>query len=218
MKQWTLYNIPEAKEYIPSLMGLLNLLKSYSPLCTMPTPYLPLQSRVRNFSCGSGPNSKTPTSSTKMLIVHIVILVLNQTVVSISEVGECLVHLFTIVKVLGLSTFEEDHRCRCFRNWKMGVKVRYLVAKWWSGLFFSHKLLLVSLFPFKMHDSQIFGSQKSLWNVMERRMRPLFLLVCSCFCGSSMILEPCEDWFWHQSGVYLIMSSQPFFTSWHSGN
>jgi len=47
-----------------------------------------------------------PTSSTKMLVVHIVILVLDQTVVSISEVGECLVHLFTIVQVLGLVNFE----------------------------------------------------------------------------------------------------------------
>ena len=56
------------------------------------------------------------TSSTKMLIVHIVILVLDQTVVSISEVGECLVHLFTIVQVLGLSTL----RMWCFGVSKTG--------------------------------------------------------------------------------------------------
>ena len=31
---------------------------------------------------------------------------------------------------------------------------------WWSGLLFLTSLLLVNLFPFKMHDSQIVGSQK----------------------------------------------------------
>ncbi len=188
MKRWTLYNISEAKEYIPSLIGLLNLLKSHS-LCTMPTPYLPLQSRVWNFSCGSGPNSKTPTSSTKMLIVHIVILVLDQTVVSISEVGECLVHLFTIVKVLGLSTLRRMW-CRCFRNWKMGVKVRYLVAKWCGGLFFSQVTASENRFPFKMHDSEIVGNQKSLLYETVKKYRTAdascFYPGLFFFCGSSM--------------------------------
>ena len=110
---------------------------------------------------------------------------------SISEVGECLVHLFTIVQVLGLVNFEAVV-LSVYRKLEDGGRYR----TWWPNIMkrpvFSHKLpsreltyppdkayltmmffffcrwdmlvswrvLLVNLFPFKMHDSQIVGSQK----------------------------------------------------------
>ena len=157
-----------------------------------------------------------------MLIVHIVILVLDQTVVSISEVGECLVHLFTIVQVLGLVNFEAV-MLRCFGNWKMVAGTVLGGQMLWSGLFFltsypsreltcppdkaylkmiflfprwdtlvSWRVLLVNFFPFKMHDSQSSEVRRSLWNWWYR----IEQLMRPVFL---LILEPCGD-------VYILAS------------
>ena len=47
-----------------------------------------------------------PAVSTKCLVVHIVILVLDEAVMGIREVREGLVHLLAVVEVLGLPRTE----------------------------------------------------------------------------------------------------------------